>query len=171
MSHENAFRRTNTDREIRAAQERARWAEDEAASLREQIHQQQDAAANRLATRRREWQEEQDHEARAAQNWNEALRKYLAILQTEISEFSTGEFPQVVADLTTQTQVVKRARQLWQEAEQEAANEIADLERRIAEIRAGFRSTVALQLQTEFPDSDLADAILNDDPEEFLQTV
>ncbi|MBS1807576.1 MAG: hypothetical protein JST84_05230 [Acidobacteria bacterium] len=170
MSHQRAFQTQNANRELRAWQDTARRAEEEAAALRQQVDAFQEREARERQRRAQQWQEQAAHEARSADTWPEALRKYKTILQAEIKEFTGyGDCPDLVIDLETKLSAVTRAITLWQAAEQNAAAEVERLRRRIAEIQASFRSTVALQLQDEFPGCDLSQAIMESDPEDFLQ--
>ena len=149
----------------------ARFAQAEAAELRQQLNDLQDRQYEAQERRRRELREAAAEEARTASTWPEAFRKYAAILADEYRTIEQYDVPVALAQITEQQNECRAAQSLWQATAAEAAPEIAELEAQIRQLQEGIRLSVAAHLKAQFPTGYLADARSEEEPGDFLQTI
>lgn len=149
----------------------ARFAQAEAAELREQLNDLQERQYKAQERHRRELREAAAEEARTASTWPEAFRKYAAILADEYRTIEQYDVPIALAQIAEQQNECRTAQSLWQAAAAEIAPEIAELEAQIRKLEESVRLSVAAHLKAQFPTGYLADALSEEEPGDFLQTI
>lgn len=149
----------------------ARFAQAEATELRQQLNDLQDRQYEAQQRRRRELREAADEEARSASTWPEAFRKYATILADEYRTIAQYDVPIALAQIAEQQNECRAAQSLWQAAAAEIAPEIAELEAQIRKLEESVRLSVAAHLKAQFPTGYLADALSEEEPGDFLQTI
>ncbi len=133
------------DRDLRRAQEDARYYRERAAELEEDNRRQQERYCEEQARARRARIEDHARACRSAETWPEALRKQAGLCRREETE-EDDYFAEVVAACET-------ASALWAAAEMEVSPVIAELQRQIDDLKAQIARTVAVRLCEADPSS------------------
>lgn len=135
--------------------------------LEDQLRQEREAAAERDERSRRErmalYREQAAYAARTAATWPEALRKQAALFAAEA--YQDDEDDDVGAYFIRGKAACERALALWAEEEQKVADQVAQLQRQIDQLRDGVRVAVADRLDEDMPDNEGIAATLRETPE------
>lgn len=154
------YRQQCDDAKLRRELENERY---ERQRLEDQLRQEREAAAERSSRSRRERLASYTHDRRTAATWPEALRKQAALFAAEAYQDDVGD--DVGAYFIRGKAACERALALWAEEEQKIAEQVAQLQRQIDQLRDGVRVAVADRLDADMPDNEGIAATLRETPE------